>query len=216
MVKEQRVRFTPLTQQTCVQRLPRRNARHSLRKRSVEDVLPRRRDATWNTNAIHDPRKWQRRPPCDSGAVMFVSGVLPAARARLVTLADSAALLEAASKLGTLGHDLVVVCGSDGALTGVVTKTNIVDQISQCQGRGCTTAVAMVMTHDAVVCQPGDRLDEVWSKMKARGLKNLPVLDENRRPLGVLNARDVLQALLQEVEDEESLLRDYVMNVGYR
>ena len=51
--------------------------------------------------------------------------------------------------------------------------------------------------------------------MKARGLKNVPVTDEDSRPVGVLNARDVLQALLRVVKNEESLLRDYVMNVGY-
>ncbi|MGY1408372.1 MULTISPECIES: CBS domain-containing protein [unclassified Luteimonas] len=147
---------------------------------------------------------------------MFVNGVLVAARTRLVTLADSAALLEAAKLLGEPDTDLVVVCGPDGLLAGVVTSSNVVEQMGRCQGCGCTTAAALVMTRDVVVCHLGDPLDEVWSRMKARGLKNLPVLDEARRPLGVLNARDVLQALLLEVENEESLLRDYVMNTGYR
>lgn len=58
-------------------------------------------------------------------------------------------------------------------------------------------------------------MDEVWSKMKARGFKNVPVIDQESRPVGVLNARDALQALMQEVDYEESLLRDYVMTVGY-
>ena len=61
----------------------------------------------------------------------------------------------------------------------------------------------------------GEGLDEVWAKMKARGLKNVPVIDQDSRPMGVLNARDALQALMHEVEYEESLLRDYVMTVGY-
>jgi len=32
----------------------------------------------------------------------------------------------------------------------------------------------------------------------------------------MLSARDALQVLLEEVENEESLLRDYVMCVGYQ
>ena len=36
------------------------------------------------------------------------------------------------------------------------------------------------------------------------------------RPCGVVNARDALQALLGEVEDEEALLRAYVAGIGYR
>ena len=51
--------------------------------------------------------------------------------------------------------------------------------------------------------------------MKARGLKNLPVLDQHSRPIGVLNARDALEVLREEVEYEEVLLRDYVMCVGW-
>jgi hypothetical protein len=34
-------------------------------------------------------------------------------------------------------------------------------------------------------------------------------------PIGMLNARDALQLLLEEAQDEELLLRDYVMCVGY-
>jgi CBS domain-containing protein len=51
--------------------------------------------------------------------------------------------------------------------------------------------------------------------MKERGLKNIPVVDQDSRPLGVLYARDILQVLLKESEDEEAMLRDYVMGVGY-
>ena len=51
--------------------------------------------------------------------------------------------------------------------------------------------------------------------MRERGLKNVPIMDHDCRPIGMLNARDVLQALLSDVKYEESLLRDYVMTAGY-
>ena len=51
--------------------------------------------------------------------------------------------------------------------------------------------------------------------MKDRRLKNVPILDQSSWPIGVLNARDLLEALLKEVEHEETLLRDYVMNIGH-
>jgi hypothetical protein len=43
----------------------------------------------------------------------------------------------------------------------------------------------------------------------------VPVLGPDSRPQGILYARDTLQALLTEVQDEESLLLDYVMSIGY-
>ena len=71
------------------------------------------------------------------------------------------------------------------------------------------------MTRTVVLCHPTDLLRNVWSIMKDRGLKNLPVIDTDSRPIGVLNARDALEVLRKEVEHEEELLRDYVMCVGY-
>ena len=145
---------------------------------------------------------------------MFVERLLPAARGRLITIADDAPLIQVA-KLLRKGSDLVVVCGSAGLLVGVITKTDVVSQISHCQGASCVTAASLAMTRDVVVCRPRDWVQKVWSTMKERGLKNVPITDQDSRPVGVLNARDALQALLEEVENEELLLRDYVMCVGY-
>ena len=72
-----------------------------------------------------------------------------------------------------------------------------------------------VMTKAVVHCRPDDILSDIWSVMKRRHLKNVPILDRDSRPIGVLNARDALEALLEELEYQEVLLRDYVMCVGY-
>jgi predicted transcriptional regulator len=72
------------------------------------------------------------------------------------------------------------------------------------------------MTKDVAICRPTDWLHDVWSTMKERRLKNIPVIDAWSRPVGVLNARDALEILMLEVEQVETLLRDYVMGVGYR
>ncbi len=147
---------------------------------------------------------------------MLVERILPAARNRLITIRDDAPLIDAATLLRDLDSDLVVVCNSDELLAGVITKTDVVRQISHCRGAGCVTAASTIMTRTVILCRPGDPLHEVWSVMKERRLKNIPIVDQDVRPLGVLNARDTLEALLEEVEYEEILLREYVMSIGYR
>lgn len=147
---------------------------------------------------------------------MFVDRMVPTARGRLVVISDDAQLIEAARLLGTSNTDLVVACGSDGRLSGVVTKTDVVRQISGCQGSSCTVAVSAIMTGEVVFCRTTDQVSDIWAIMKKRRLKNIPVIDEASIPIGLLNARDALEVLLDEVEQEESLLRDYVMCVGYR
>jgi sulfur relay (sulfurtransferase) DsrF/TusC family protein len=42
------------------------------------------------------------------------------------------------------------------------------------------------------------------------------LLDAEHKPVGVLNARDGLRALLSAGNYEEELLRNYVMGIGYQ
>ena len=48
------------------------------------------------------------------------------------------------------------------------------------------------------------------------GLIHVLLLDADGHPLGVLNARDGLRALLAAGNHEEALLRNYVMGIGYQ
>ncbi len=147
---------------------------------------------------------------------MLAERMLPRARERLVTISGSASVKDAAALMAKPHTDLVVVCGQDGEMAGVLTKTDIVGQITQCIGSGCTARVDTIMTRDVASCQPGEPLQDIWSMMKARGLQRIPVVDQVGKPVGIIYARDALQALLGEVESEETLLRDYVMNIGYQ
>ncbi len=52
--------------------------------------------------------------------------------------------------------------------------------------------------------------------MKESGLQRVPLVDQFQKPIGMIYARDALDNLLCEVENQESLLRDYVMSVGYQ
>jgi len=148
--------------------------------------------------------------------VRKVDRILPIARARLATVNAGGLLIEAARLLSGPQFNLVVVCDDAGKMAGVISKTDVVGRISHCTGCSCTMAAAEVMTKEVAFCRPGDWVNDVWSTIKERGLKNVPVLDDSSEPIGILSAKDVLQVLLDEVEYEEQLLRDYVMCVGYR
>lgn len=90
---------------------------------------------------------------------MLVERLLPEIRNRLVTISDGAPLIEAA-RLLRAGTDIVAVCNSSGALAGVITKTDVVSRISECQGASCVTAASLVMTRETVTCLPRDWLRE--------------------------------------------------------
>jgi len=147
--------------------------------------------------------------------VIRVDRILPAGRKRLVTIRDEAPLMDAAKLLREPDADLVVVCNADERMVGVISKTDVVRQISQWRESEFAAPASTVMTRTVVSFRPDDLLQDVWTAMKHRSLKNVPIMDQDSRPIGVLNARDVLEALLEEVEQEEMLLRDYVMRIGH-
>lgn len=146
---------------------------------------------------------------------MFVERLLPAARERLAILADDAPLVQAARSLRS-GTDILLVCSPERLLRGVITKTDVVAQISRCQGSGCLVPVSAAMVEDVLLCRPEDLLEDLWDQMTKRSLKNVPVVDQDSRPLGIINVRDLLQALLKESSAEEAMMRDYIMGLGYR
>lgn len=147
---------------------------------------------------------------------MFVAEILNERHDPLATIGEDAPLVEAAKRLHGPRASLVVVCSADGRMTGVVGKTDIVDRISHCTGASCGRPVSSVMTRDVACCRPETSLREAWVIITSRGLKHMPVLDADGRPRDVIAARQVMQALLSDVEHEEELLRDYVMCIGYR
>ena len=145
---------------------------------------------------------------------MIVENILPRALERLATIEAGAPVREAAALMSKPHTDLIVVC-KDGDMVGVLTKTDIVGQISRCTGSGCTTRVDSIMTREVIYCRTHEALLDVWSMMRERGLQCVPVLDDARKPLGIIYARDALQTLLSESENEDELLRDYISGVGY-
>ncbi|WP_232845725.1 CBS domain-containing protein [Aurantimonas marina] len=146
---------------------------------------------------------------------MLVAKLLPTARERMPCIDINATLLQAARLLDD-GREMLLVCDAEGRMTGVLTKTDVVRQTGRCAGASCTAPVVEAMTRDVTTAAPEGQLYGIWEVMKACGFRNIPIIGNSGRPLGVLNARDVLQILLQEVQQEEELLRDYVMNLGYR
>ncbi|MFC3339283.1 CBS domain-containing protein [Paracandidimonas soli] len=146
----------------------------------------------------------------------LVQAILPAASKRLITIQTTAPLVDAAKLLSTMNISLIVVCNLEGFMSGVVTKSDVVRQISVCEGCSCKTMVSEVMSGNVVTCHPDQDLYDIWLLMKNRKLKQIPVSSQDARPLGLLYANEALEVLLKEEEYEKLLLRDYVMGVGYR
>jgi len=149
---------------------------------------------------------------------MFVQQILPAERRPPATISSDGSLNEVARLLSSEHVNLVVVCGADGKMIGVIDDSDIVGAVARCTDQlcACCERVARdVMTTDVISCSFDDELRDVWARMKEWRLRHLPVIDRNGRPDTVLNARDVLRHLFEAAELQEHEMRDYFLSVGY-
>jgi CBS domain-containing protein len=146
----------------------------------------------------------------------LIKHILEDARRRLAVVGCEASVRDAARILANANTPLVVVCDVAGVAVGVVSKTDIVRALTS----GCDDAIDLnasaIMSSSIQFCDEDQSLQAVWEDMGARRLRCLPVLDGSRRPQGVVHARDLARALLDEITHEEILLRDYVLGIGYQ
>jgi CBS domain-containing protein len=144
---------------------------------------------------------------------MLVEQIFSRACERLAIIEASASVKDAADLMTRPHTDLLIVC-DEGVVIGVVTKTDIVLQVSRESGLGAP--VRTIMARDVACCRVTDKLPDVLQVMKERGFHRIPVVNARNNPIGIVYARDALRGLLKEVEIDDALLRDFISGMGYR
>jgi CBS domain-containing protein len=145
-----------------------------------------------------------------------VGDIEAVARSRLRVVAADALLVEVAALLSSPQISVVVVCGEAGEALGIITETVLVRRLGLGQAGFFTSRAGEVMSQDFSTCAPEGELSDVLAQMHTRGLIHVLLVRSGQEPVGVLNARDGLRALVAAGNHEEALLRNYVMGIGYQ
>ena len=133
---------------------------------------------------------------------MLVEQMLSRACERLAVVDAGASVKDAADLMAQPATDLVIVCRG-GAVIGVVTKTDIVVQISRNPGSDLAMPVDAIMRRDVATCRSSAPLSAVLQAMKDRGFQRFPVVDDRHSHEGKVYAREAHQCLLEEVEIDD-------------
>jgi CBS domain-containing protein len=148
--------------------------------------------------------------------MILVEHILDAAVGRLAVLSRESLVCDAAAILMKSNTPLAVVCDGEGIAVGVISRTDVVKVFTRATDDAFDTRADAMMTRRFLSCHGHQSLQLVWELMNARSLRCLPVLDDEGRPQGILHARDVASALIDDVAKEEIVLRDYVLGIGYQ
>ena len=152
----------------------------------------------------------------ETSSPLLVNQMEAVARSRLLVVAADTRLVEVAAQLSSAQISAVVVCDANGAAIGIITETVLIRYLGLGQADFFTSHAHEVMTKEFTAVTLLDPLNDVLAMMHERGLIHVLLLGSGNQPLGVLNARDGLRALLAAGNQEEMLLRNYVMGIGYQ
>lgn len=106
-----------------------------------------------------------------------------------IVSADSS-LKEAATKMRELDVGLIPVCDGD-RLQGMVSDRDITIRATADGRDPVKTKVSEIMSTDIAYCLEDQEIEEAISLMEARQIRRLPVLDTNKRLVGIVSLGDV-------------------------
>jgi CBS domain-containing protein len=105
-------------------------------------------------------------------------------------VSSAASLKDAASKMKSLDVGLIPVCDGD-RLQGMLTDRDITIRATA-EGRDPkTTKVNEVMSTDVAYCLEEQEVEEAASLMEARQIRRVPILNQDKRLVGIVSLADI-------------------------
>jgi CBS domain-containing protein len=89
----------------------------------------------------------------------------------------------------------VLVVDGDGRLTGIFTERDVLTRVAGRDLDPRRTPLGEVMTRDPQALGPTDRVAYALHCMGVSGYRTIPLVDEDRRPVGVVTVTDVVRWL---------------------
>lgn len=104
---------------------------------------------------------------------------------------------EAIEKMVANRRAAVVIVDAEGRLIGIFTERDVLTRVVT-EGRDAQrTRLGKVMTPDPEVLSPDDRICYAINRMTNAGYRIVPLVDADRRPVGIVTVNDVAKWLAE-------------------
>ena len=103
----------------------------------------------------------------------------------------------------------IVVADAEGRMHGIVSERDVVRAIA---AHGCNAlddAVSGIMTKNVVTAKDDDDILDVVTRMSRGRFRHMPVVDDERI-VGIISTGDAVKYRLEQMEQEQSALREYI------
>ena len=114
------------------------------------------------------------------------------AELRLASAADTVRAVFATVRHTGRRTGAIILTDAEGRLAGLFTDSDLARLFEARRDAALDAPIAAVMTKDPVVIQPDARLGEAIELLKSRKFSELPVVDTDGRPVGMLDITDLI------------------------
>ncbi len=140
---------------------------------------------------------------------MTVKAILAAKGGDVVTIEPTASVGAAARLLAERKIGALVVTGADRRVVGIASERDIVGAVAAGGVPALEKPLSEVMTRRVTTCSPTDAISTIMELMTQGKFRHLPVIEQGRLA-GIVSIGDVVKHRLEEMEREQSALRDYI------
>ena len=140
---------------------------------------------------------------------MTVAHILARKGRAVVMVQPHATVRDVVDALAAKHIGAVLVADVEGHMHGIVSERDVVRTLA---ARGCDAledAVSGIMTKDVVTATEDDGVLDVLGHMSRGRFRHMPVI-ANGRIAGLISTGDAVQYRLEQMEQEQSALREYI------
>ncbi len=142
---------------------------------------------------------------------MTVRSILAGKGSAVSTVQPDIKLSDAVKLMADRNIGALVVVDPKQQLIGILSERDIVQELAARGPAALDQKIGEVMTRKIIVCGLADMIKTVMEWMTEGKFRHIPVVDQNEL-VGIISIGDVVKFRLEEMEREQSALRDYIQS----
>lgn len=111
-----------------------------------------------------------------------------------ITAAPDTRLWDAARRMYEARVGSILIVDSQGRLQGILTTTDILRLLATGQAAR-NPLLSEVMTINTITAHPEETLAQIQKRMQETGVRHIPIVDDDNKPLGMITQTDVLKII---------------------
>ena len=128
----------------------------------------------------------------------------------LITVNENDQLLDAINKLVKYNIGAIPVINNKKKLVGIISERDIVKALSNYKNKDYSILlVNQLMTKTVISCEKEVLSDKLMELMTINKIRHIPIV-ENNAPIGIVSIGDVVNRLIEKVQYENKMLKDFV------